>query len=182
MLTRVRCSFEGKRMHSRLSLQELLLSGVPCSSSSFPSSCRSSASGEIGPTETKIVYGSTSIVQCSRVSASAEGGVDVPVNCRKREGKAALITDEAKRRKVFKDSWFLVGRLLLWNRTASSHPTNGSNSMDCLAFCDGVAAVCCTVQTLELDLLGQSIPGPLYQRLGSQLRHRMRRMDLLFLD
>ncbi|XP_024391259.1 uncharacterized protein [Physcomitrium patens] len=144
-------------MHSRLSLQELLLSGVPCSSSSFPSSCRSSASGEIGPTETKIVYGSTSIVQCSRVSASAEGGVDVPVNCRKREGKAALITDEAKRRKVFKDSWFLVGRLLLWNRTASSHPTNGSNSMDCLAFCDGVAAVCCTVQTLELDLLGQYV-------------------------
>lgn len=151
-------------MHVRLSLEDLLLAGVPCTSSSFLSTSRTIPGRGVGSSETGIVNASSLVDHSVRRSEPAARGVEVSENSRKRKGKAPEVTGELKKLKVesrvltaFKGSWLLVGRLLLWNRTASSHPGTGSNSLDCLAFCDGSIAVCCTVQSLDAELLGQYV-------------------------
>jgi len=156
--------FEGKEMQVRLSLADLLLAGVPCTSSSYLSNSRTIPSREIGSSEAETVNASNLVDHNVRTSDSAEVTVEESEYNSKRKGKAPEVSGELKKLKVestlltvFKDSWLLVGRLLLWNRTASSHPGTGSNSLDCLAFCDGSIAVCCTVQRLDVELLGQRV-------------------------
>jgi hypothetical protein len=132
-------------MHGRLSVKELLLAGVSCSSSSLR---------EVADVGKAVDRG-------DGASGSGEGRVEALENSRKRKGKAVEDSGEVKKLKVesrlANDSCTLVGRLLLWNRAASSHPGTGSNSLDCLAFCDGSVAVCCTVQSLDVGLVGQLV-------------------------
>lgn len=134
-------------MHVRLSLRELLQAGVSCSSSSL----QAAPSRGVGSSEREAVNASNSDdgygSRCDPVEGSKSS--------RKRKGKATEGADEVKQLMV--ESRLLVGRLLLWNRGASSHLGAGSNSLDCLAFCDGSVSVCCTVQSLHVGLLGQHV-------------------------
>ncbi|KAG0602595.1 hypothetical protein M758_10G025700 [Ceratodon purpureus] len=114
-----------------VSLRELLRAGVGC--------CSSSWGGSRG--------GAT---------RSIETGDEAQGDSRKRKGKAVEGGGgEGKKRKG--ELAVLAGRLLLWNRDGSSHPGSGSNSLDCLAFCDGSGAVCCSVKGLDVGLIGQDV-------------------------
>lgn len=125
-------------MQTTLSLRDILLARVPCSSSSF--------------------------LSANSHTDSHEGEDNVPGSFRKRRRGSSQVVCQLKKHNVESEllevsieSWLLVGLLQLWNKSSSAHPQACSNTLDCLALTDGATTVCCTVIDVDPRLLGQLV-------------------------
>jgi hypothetical protein len=136
-------------MQGKLSLEDLVRAGFPCSSSSF---CSASKQNDRHGQDAA----STSDVVETREERLGRA--------RKRKGQVADGLSEMKRTKadfelmnVSRGSLFLVGRLQLWNKSTTSHLHASSITLDCLAFSEGEITICCSIPSLDTQLLGQLV-------------------------
>lgn len=142
-------------MQGKLSLEELVRSGVPCSSFSFCSAFKQNDRHEEIP-----CWGQDAASTSDVVETREERLGRIP----KRRGQVADGLSEMKRMKadfelvnVSRGSLFLVGRLQLWNKSTASHLHASSITLDCLAFSDGEITICCSIPSLDTQLLGQLV-------------------------
>lgn len=142
-------------MQGKLSLEELVRAGVPCSSSSFCSTVKKNDRHQ------EISFWGQ---DAARTSDAVETREERLGRACKRKGQVADGFSELKRMKadfelvnVSSGSLFLVGRLQLWNKSTTSHLHHWSNTLDCLAFSDGEITICCSIPSLDTHLLGQLV-------------------------
>ena len=142
-------------MQGKLSLEDLVRAGVPCSSSPFCSASKQNDRHQEIPCWGQDAATTSDVVETREERLG---------RARKRKGQVADGLSEMKRTKadfelvnVSGGSLFLVGRLQLWNKSTTSHLHASSITLDCLAFSEGEITICCSIPSLDTQLLGQLV-------------------------
>jgi hypothetical protein len=148
-------------MHeNRLSLRDLLSITLPFSCSSFFLHNTHSlplASSSSDAAQQTCVVNSGSHPKRTREGADAAAFPVVEFCNSVRKKKKQRLGSELL--KISRESWSIVGRLQLWNRSTSSVADlqRDHRTIDCLALTDGEISICCSVASLHPQFLGQLV-------------------------